>query len=255
VILGPSRHDSPSIGRGTRSPETGTRLDVTDIEPVEGGGTRDPLRLLFGSLVAVTGTRPESDSTATSRIGGRDASGPEMRYVGLGALCAAEDAVGRLVRRVGGVARGAMRPVETAAVPLIPDSMRRRFEMAVRELDAYGRSVASSGSEGAVEVVETYAGEVAQDPAFLRIIDQVLVEVLPLVFARLNAQPEQVRSLVWGQSRGAAEDVANAARTRAASGDQAVEAFLGRILHRRTRPQGEDAPSSEAAPNGLLPAE
>jgi hypothetical protein len=225
---------------------------VTDMEAVEGGRTRDPMRLLFGSLVAASGRRDPTDGTTAAPVGAQE---PEMRYVGLGALCAAEDTVGRLVRRVGGVARGAMRPVENVASPLIPESVRRRLEAAVRELDAYGRSVASTGSEGAVEVVEMYAGGVAQDPVFLRIVDQVITEVLPVVFNRLNAQPEQVRGLVWGQSRGAAEDVANVARSRAASGDQAVEALLTRILPRRIRPRDADDVSSQATPNSLLPAE
>ncbi len=228
---------------------------MTDTEAVEGGRTRDPLRLVFGSLVAALGGRDHTDGTTAAQVGGRNASAPEMRYVGLGALCVAEDTVGRLVRRVGGVARGAMRPVETVASPLIPESVRRRLEAAARELDAYGRSIASTGSEGAIEVVEMYAGGVAQDPAFLRIIDQIVLEVLPLVLDRLIAQPDQVRALVWGQSRGAAEDVANVARTRAASGDQAVEAFLGRILHRRMRPQDEDGQNLQGAPNSLLAAE
>jgi hypothetical protein len=228
---------------------------VTDIEAVEGGGTRDPLRLLLGSLVAASGRRDQTDTSTATEVGAGGAPEPEMRYVGLGALCTAEDAVERLVRRVGGVARGALRPVETVASPRIPESVRRRMQAAVRELDAYGRSVASTGSEGAVEVVEMYAGGVAQDPVFLRIIDQVVMEVLPVVFNRLNAQPEQVRALVWGQSRGAAEDVANAARSRAASGDQAVEALLTKILPRRMRPREADGISSQAPPSSLLPSE
>jgi hypothetical protein len=227
---------------------------VTDTEAVGGGRTRDPLRLLFGSLIAASGTSDHSDDNAAAQMD-QAGSAPELRYVGLGALCAAEDAAGRFVRRIGGVARGAMRPVETVASPLIPESVRRRLEAAVRELDAYGRSVASTSSEGAIEVVEMYAGGVAQDPAFLRIVDQMLMEILPVVFDRLSAQPDQVRALIWGQSRGVADDVANAARSRAASGDQAVEAFLGRILHRRMRPQDEDGRSPEVAPNSLLPAE
>ena len=228
---------------------------MTDTEAVEGGRIRDPLRLLFGSLVAASGSGDQTDSTTAAQVGGQGASAPEIRYVGLGALCVAEDAVGRLVRRVGGVARGAMRPVETVASPLVPESMRRRFEAAVRELDAYGRSVASTGSEGAIEVVEMYAGGVVQDPTFLRIIDQIVLEILPLVLDRLIDKPDQIRALVWGESRGVAEDVANAARSRAASGDQAVEAFLGRILHRRMRPQDENGLSSQAEPNNLLAAE
>jgi hypothetical protein len=239
----------------TWSRKDGTRFDVTDTDAVEIARTRDPLRLLFGSLVAVSGGGDQADGATLAEVGDRVATTPELRYVGLGALCAAEDAVGRLVRRVGGVARGAMRPVETVTNPLIPESVRRRFEAAVRELDAYGRSVASTGSEGAIEVVELYAGGVAQDPTFLRIIDQIVLEILPVVLDRLIAQPDQIRALVWGQSRGAAEDVANAARTRAANGDQAVEALLGRILRRRGRSQDEDGVSSQAVPNSLLAAE
>jgi hypothetical protein len=229
---------------------------VTDTDAVEGGRTRDPLRLLFGSVVAATGRgHVQTNGTAAAEVAGQDASVPQLRYVGLGALCAAEDTVGRLVRKVGGVARGAVRPIETVASPLIPESVRRRLEATVRELDAYGRSVASTSSEGAVQVVEMYAGGLAQDPVFLRIVDQVITEVLPVVFNRLNAQPEQVRGLVWGQSRGAAEDVANVARSRAASGDQAVEALLTRILPRRMRPRDGDEVSTQAPPNGLVPAE
>jgi hypothetical protein len=214
--------------------------------------------LVFGSLVAVSGGGDQADDTVAPQAVG-DRAAPELRYVGLGALCAAEDALSRFVRRVGGVARGAVRPIGTAASPLIPESVRRRLEEAVRDLDAYGRSVASSGSEGAIEVVEMYAGGVAQDPAFIRILDQIVLEILPVVLDRLIAQPDQVRALVWGQSRGAAEDVANAARSRAASGDQAVEAFLGRILRRRMQPQEdekeEDGLSSQPAPDSLLPTE
>ena len=39
------------------------------------------------------------------------------------------------------------------------------------------------------------------------------------------------------------------------AGDQAVEAFLGRILHRRMRPQDEDGQNLQGAPNSLLATE
>ena len=203
----------------------------------------DPLRLVLGSIVAASHRVEEA---ARARDAASDSDGareePDLLYVALGAACVAEDrllgASRALLRRT----RVLGRPVEIAARSLVPGALRRGLLQAVRDLDAYGRSAAESGSKEVTEIAGTLADDVVNEPAVVGLIEQVVDrlqwrvvdDVLPVVLDRLKAEPEPVREIVRGQGVGAAEEVANAARARAANGDEAVDALVGRLLHRRS---------------------
>lgn len=77
-------------------------------------------------------------------------------------------------------------------------------------------------------------------------------EALPLVLGRLDEQPEQVRKIVQGQSRGIMAEARDTARTGARRGDHAIDAMVDRLLRRRVPPaqtaSTETAPAQPRAP-------
>lgn len=209
-----------------------------EARPRAGG---DPLRLLLGSIVAAS-HRVEQAAGNGGRTSDATSQEPDLLYVALGAACVAEDRLVDASRALFQAAQVLGRPVEAAARSLLPGAVKQRVGRAVCELDAYGRSAVSTGSRKAVGIAESLADEVVNDPAVVGIIEQVVDrlqwrvvdDVLPVVLDRLRAEPEPVREIVRGQSRGAAGEVANAARARAAGGDEAVDALVSRLLHRRS---------------------
>jgi hypothetical protein len=190
------------------------------------------------------------------------AESPDPRFIALGAARTAAD-VGVGLASAGGRLMGvATGPLRAALRPLAPSSVDRRIVAALVELDRYGRQTASAASRQATDIVATLAEEITRDPAVLQVIEEVVEHirwsvvdaVLPAVLERLTADPDPVRALVRGQSRGAAEEITNTARARAEQGDQAVEAFLGRLLHRRRRARPAGTPLPVTPPAPLAPA-
>lgn len=198
----------------------------------------DPVQVVMGALVAAS-RRVGHVAGSTPALGRSALDGPDLRYVALGAVCVAEERLGGIVRAGAGAARAVARPLASAAAPLVPASVRREVEAAIVRLDAHGRSTVVTGSEEAGEFVAALAGEVAHEPLVLDVIEdiveRVVDRVLPMVLDRLTEEPDQVRALVQGQSRGMVEEVTNAARARAAAGDDAVDRLVARVLHRRSR--------------------
>jgi hypothetical protein len=173
----------------------------------------------------------------------------EPRFVAIGAVCATEQQLARLARSAAGAARAARAAAApaatmatTVAVVVTPQSVRRTVGDAVRQLDAQGRAAATSSSGGAARVVDTLADRLGRDPALLHFVDRVVEHVqwrvvdavLPAVLERLAADPDRLREIVQGQSRGMADELTQAARSRAAAGDEAVDRLLARVFRRRT---------------------
>jgi len=78
-------------------------------------------------------------------------------------------------------------------------------------------------------------------------------EALPIVLGRLAEQPEEVRKVVQGQSRGMMAEARDTARTGARHGDDMVDSMVDRLLRRRT-PAAQAAPI-HAAPTPTPPAQ
>jgi hypothetical protein len=177
----------------------------------------------------------------------------DPRFVAIGAICATEQRLARLARGVAGAARAAAAPAATTAttmaVVVTPPWVRRTVGDAVRQLDEQGRAAATSSAAGAVRVAETLADRLGRDPTLLQFVDRVVDHVqwrvidavLPAVLERLAAEPDQLREIVQGQSRGLADELTQAARSRAVAGDEAVDRLLARVFRRRTATDGASA--------------
>ena len=169
-----------------------------------------------------------------------------MLFRSLGVACLVEDRLRAMAHAGAGATRTVAAPMAAVASRLIPSAVRRRVSRAVQELDGYGRAAAAAGSDEAGGIIAAVAGDVARDPHLVEVIEQIVEQIqwhvvddlLPGVLDRLAAEPDQVRALVQGQSRGMIEEVANAGRAAAAGGDEAVERLVARLLRRRERGNG-----------------
>ena len=205
------------------------------------------------------GTVDSTDSTADTASAG-ERQGTDLRYVVLGAIGVIQERLAHLARGATGATHAVFRPVVTTALPVIPASVREVGVSTVRQLDEHGRSVATATAEEASRIAEAFADRLGQEPIVLHIIDRVVDHVqwrvvdavLPVVLERLAAEPEQVRNIVQGQSRGMVEELTQTARARAVAGDEAVDRFFARLLRRR--PVGRDAPDRRA-PVDVVPAD
>jgi uncharacterized RDD family membrane protein YckC len=66
-----------------------------------------------------------------------------------------------------------------------------------------------------------------------RILQPVLATATPLALQQLNDDPSVVRDLVWDQSGGIANELANSLRARTVSADDAIDRWTGRVTMRR----------------------
>src|SRR4051794_30952827 len=156
----------------------------------------------------------------------------DVRYVALGAFLLLEERVAAVVRTAAEVGRAVGKPVVAAAMPLTPEWMRRDAAAFVRHLADYGHAAADTGAGEAAEIVEVLATDVTRDPSVIALIEGIVGSILPVAIERL-ATDEHVRLLVQQQSRGMIGDISDAARTRAADGDEAVQRFLSRRRRKR----------------------
>jgi hypothetical protein len=191
-------------------------------------------------------------TTPGEPVEGRDEGGPDMRSVALGVLCAAEDRVRSAARVAAGVTR-AVGAVAGVALPLVPAPLRRSAVRAVRSLDARGRTASAAGAEEVERLAEAVSEAVGHDPRVLRLVEEIVGRIqwrvvdtiLPVVLERLAAEPDQVRAIVQGQSRGLVDELTATVRSRAETGDDAVDRLVGRLLHRR--PARSDAAPGHGA--------
>jgi len=87
-------------------------------------------------------------------------------------------------------------------------------------------------------------------------IMQVVDEVLPQILDRLATEPEQIRALIGSQSLNMAEELTQAARVKAAEGDEIIERVMTRLRLRRTpSTNGASAPDPDVgSASPILPA-
>ncbi|HEX6423610.1 MAG TPA: hypothetical protein VFZ79_09035 [Acidimicrobiales bacterium] len=198
-----------------------------------------------------------SAAVATERAERR----PDPRFVALGALCIVEERLGGVARTAAGMTRAVSAPVVDAVLPLVPRSVRRAVVGVVRNLDVEGRAASAAGTATAERLAEQIADHLGRDPNVLRLVEeiveriqwQVVDTVLPVVLERLAAEPDQVRAIVQGQSRGMVDELTTTVRSRSMTGDEAVDRIVARLLRRRpTRPEAPpgDEPAGSPPPGG-----
>jgi hypothetical protein len=71
-------------------------------------------------------------------------------------------------------------------------------------------------------------------------LEPLIDEALPIVFAQVAEQPEEVRRIVQDQSRGIASEARDTARHGAHRGDDAVDSVVNRLLRRRASAPAPD---------------
>lgn len=167
----------------------------------------------------------------------------ELGYVAAGALATGGRRFARLAGSAAGVTRAAIEPVAAAAFSLVPGRVREAVLDTAAGLEQEGRTTVMSGAEATARLADALADRLARDPLLLRFVGDIIEHlqwrvvdaVLPAVLDRLAAEPDQVRDIVSGQSRGMAVELADTARARAAAGDEAVDRLVARLLRRPSR--------------------
>lgn len=219
-------------------------------------------RLVAGALVAASRWRAAPGEPRT----GDGQGGPDLRYVALGALCMTEDRIRGVARAAAGVTRAVGASVAGVALPLVPAPLRRCAASVVRALDEHGRTASAAGTDEVERLAEALSEVVGRDPNVLRLVEEIVDRIqwrvvdtiLPVVLERLAAEPEQVRAIVQGQSRGMVDELTTTVRSRAETGDEAVDRLVARLLHRRpTRPDvaAGDEPERASTAGGEGPPE
>jgi hypothetical protein len=162
-----------------------------------------------------------------------DGRRPDLRYVAIGALVTTGSRLAGLAGTAAGAARAVAEPVTTRAFALLPRSAQASVVSAVAELERQGVAAARSGTEATARFADAVADRLAREPLLLRFIGDVVDGVLPAVLERLADEPGQVRAIIYGQSRGMVEELADSARGKAAAGDEVVDRIVDRLLRRR----------------------
>jgi len=175
----------------------------------------------------------DTSSPTPAPAGGRR---PDLRYVAVGALVTTGSRLAGLAGTAAGAARAVAEPVTTRAIALLPAQVRASVIDAVAELERQGAATARSGTEATARFADAVADRLAREPLLLRFIGDMVDFVLPAVLERLADEPDQVRAIIKGQSRGMVEELADSARGRAASGDEVVDRLVDRLLRRRRSP-------------------
>jgi hypothetical protein len=79
------------------------------------------------------------------------------------------------------------------------------------------------------------------------IIEPVVAVAIPAALNRLTDDPSQIRSLVWDQSGGLADEMANSFRARLVSADDAINAITDRLSGRTRRRRRAERRAARAA--------
>ena len=181
---------------------------------------------------------------------------PDVRYVALGAVARTERGVAAAARATVGVTRAVGGTVVGLALPLVPGIVRTAVADLGRDLDEQGRVVVAAGTAQFGRLSDELAEALGRNARVLRLVEQVVERiqwqvvdtVLPVVLERLAAEPEQVRAIVQGQSRGVVDELTTNVRTRAVTADKAVDRVVASLLRRP--PLRGGAPGSARSPDG-----
>jgi hypothetical protein len=103
--------------------------------------------------------------------------------------------------------------------------------------------------------------QMAADPDKLlalvgQLLNPVVDEALPITLQQLSDDPAAIRALIWDQSGGLADEMANSFRARTLSADDAIDAVTSRLWRRRRvarRSRDADAANANAAQDGVNP--
>jgi hypothetical protein len=243
-------------GTGRHADGDGTRERPMTPDPSVDADRRGGVRLVAGALVAAS-RRLAGQREPTTEA---DHDRPDLRRVVLGAACVTEDRLRDVARAATSAVRAVGGPVARLSLPLVPVPLRRTVARVVRDLDAQGQSAAVAGTEEVERLARALFEAVGRDPNLLRLVEelvndiqwQVVDEILPVVLERLAAEPAQVRAIVQGQSQGMVDELTTSVRSRAVTGDEAVDRFVARILRRRpASPDGRPGDGTiDVAPGG-----
>ncbi|HZM29232.1 MAG TPA: hypothetical protein VFB77_02000 [Acidimicrobiales bacterium] len=181
-----------------------------------------------------------------------DGRRPDLRYVAVGALVTTGSRLVGLAGTAAGAARAVAEPVATRAFAVLPASVQAPVLDAVAQLERQGAAAVRSGTEATAGFADAVADRLARDPLLLRFIGDIVDGVLPAVLERLADEPDQVRAIIYGQSRGMVEELADSARGRAAAGDELVDRLVDRLLRRR-RSSGQQVRIVVAHADGSAP--
>ena len=144
----------------------------------------------------------------------RESPAADLGYLALGALVVLEERAMSAAKLGLRAANEVGRPLGSLATRLLPPVVRQPVDDLARRLEARGRALVATASGEAERVGEELVDAVAQHPLMLRAVTQivdrviwdVVDEVLPVVLERIATNPEQVREIVQGQSRGMVEE-------------------------------------------------
>jgi hypothetical protein len=164
------------------------------------------------------------------------------------AVGATAGAVGAIGALLGAAGRAAARksPGRADAERLRGDAGRLRAQVGRRITGLADRGAVQRrrGQRFAVTIVDAASTTVvtsamvnrAVDLQLNRVLRPVVAAVLDDVLARLEAEPERVRSLVRGQRESMVDEIVGRVRAGALAGDTTVERWTTRILRRSPGP-------------------
>jgi hypothetical protein len=121
----------------------------------------------------------------------------------------------------------------------------------LRTLAQVGAPQRSRAEHRIHELTRSATSAIAANPDVSRLVQEVasrqvgplIDEALPVVLDRLDDQPDQVRKIVQGQSRGIMAEARETARESARRGDEMVDSMVDRLLHRHVAAQKAPAQS------------
>jgi hypothetical protein len=101
-------------------------------------------------------------------------------------------------------------------------------------------------------VVDAIMTSMANDPDKLlvlvnRLLDPVVADAIPISLQQLSDDPDAIRALIWDQSGGLANQMANSVRARTVSADDAIDRVTAMLWRRRTV-HDQDAGDDPAPP-------
>jgi len=80
-----------------------------------------------------------------------------------------------------------------------------------------------------------------------RLLDPVVADAIPISLQQLSDDPDAIRALIWDQSGGLANQMANSVRARTVSADDAIDRVTAMLWRRRTV-HDQDAGDDPAPP-------
>jgi hypothetical protein len=201
------------------------------------------------TLVGPDADAGEADAVTTEIVKPEVVGDPGL-FVLAGIALRLQAATVQAAQRVAAPAVWMARPLLELANRLLPEAVTWRVEDELRQLAREGRAGVAARGQDARAAVSSVGSVVVHDDLVADFVKQLIdrigpdliAELLPSILDQLAADPAKIQNLVRGQSRGMVEEITRDARSRAAAGDDVVDRFMARLLHRRAN--GSDPGSS-----------